>query len=294
MKKYVGVLAALVMIWAAFCAAAQETDMPMDWSSVPREQTSHFTFERCEKMVDYQFVELEEICITGYTGDAQVLRIPDTIAGMPVTAIDENFFAENKTLTHVYMPDTLVNLLWFTFEGCKNLEQVHLPAQLTYLPNNLFKDCVNLRHVEMPQALAEIGYGSFEGCAALESIDLPESVQAVSGRAFAGTAISQLDLSRVGVLQGGAIFRDCKNLTSVKLAENQYNFDALYSDIFDGCDKLASIEIVPGLCVVTAEIADAFIDGYDLEDMEHGILSMQDGVLYWNDTQILSLPGAAQ
>ena len=294
MKKYVGVLAALVMIWAAFCAAAQEADTPMDWSSVPREQTSHFTFERCEKMVDYQFVVLDEICITGYTGDAQVLRIPDTIGGMPVTMIDENFFAENKTLTHVYMPDTLVNLLWFTFEGCKNLEQVHLPAQLTYLPNNLFKDCVNLRHVDMPQALAEIGYGSFEGCAALESIDLPESVQAVSGRAFAGTAISEMDLSRVGVLQGGAIFRDCKNLTNVKLAENQYNFDALYSDIFEGCDKLTGIEIVPDLCTVTAEIADAFIDGYELEDMEHGIVSMQDGALYWNDTQILSLPGAAQ
>ncbi|MBR2941923.1 MAG: leucine-rich repeat domain-containing protein [Clostridia bacterium] len=290
MKKRMSLLAALLLVLVFSCAAAQQNTL-VDWNSVPREQTSHFTFKRATRWENYQEEEIDEIYITGYTGNAQVLRIPDTIAGMPVTGMTDEILHGNTTLTHLYLPDTLTDMFWNSLSGCTNLVQVHLPAQMTHLPANLFAGCTSLRSVEMPQGLVEIGYHAFEGCTALENIDIPASVQCINGSAFAETAIAQIDLSHVGVLQGGEIFRDCKNLTSVKLSDTLYHFNELDSDVFVGCDKLANLEIVPGLCTVTAEIADEFIEGYELEDMNLGHMSVQSGMLFWNDMLVLILPG---
>ncbi|MBR2130963.1 MAG: leucine-rich repeat protein [Oscillospiraceae bacterium] len=184
MKKRMSLLAALLLVLVFSCAAAQQNTL-VDWNSVPREQTSHFTFKRATRWENYQEEEIDEIYITGYTGNAQVLRIPDTIAGMPVTGMTDDILHGNTTLTHLYLPDTLTDMFWNSLSGCTNLVQVHLPAQMTHLPANLFAGCTSLRSVEMPQGLVEIGYHAFEGCTALETV-VWHDLTKIGTKAFSG------------------------------------------------------------------------------------------------------------
>src|SRR5437899_1433502 len=50
------------------------------------------------------------ITITNYTGPGGNVAIPDTIAGMPVTAIGGQTFLGRTTLTAITIPDSVTNI----------------------------------------------------------------------------------------------------------------------------------------------------------------------------------------
>lgn len=101
--------------------------------------------------------------ITGYTGSAAVLSIPDTLDGYPVTAIG-----------------------YCAFRDCAFLTQVTLPEGVTAIGSNAFERCTSLKKVILPDSLASIGTHAFYACASLEQIDIPEGIVRLHPYAFYG------------------------------------------------------------------------------------------------------------
>ena len=65
--------------------------------------------------------------ITKTLEQAEGVIIPDTINGLPVTAIGGATFRFNTNLTGVTMPDSVTNIGYDAFYGCTSLTSVAIP-----------------------------------------------------------------------------------------------------------------------------------------------------------------------
>ena len=61
------------------------------------------------------------IIITGYTGSATAVTIPDRINGLPVTRIGSDAFYECYKLTSVTIPNSVASIGDGAFDGCTGL-----------------------------------------------------------------------------------------------------------------------------------------------------------------------------
>ncbi len=99
---------------------------------------------------------------THYNGGSE-LHIPESIDGMPVTALADN-----------------------CFENCTELTSVILPSSLRAIGENAFRGCTALRGIEIPEGVQLIGKGAFSGCTALESINIQSNIRSIGQGAFSG------------------------------------------------------------------------------------------------------------
>ena len=72
---------------------------------------------------DYKFtVSGRTATITGYTGSASNISLPQMLNGYMVTTIGDGAFQGNKTITSVYIPDSIVTIGANAFEGSDLLQ----------------------------------------------------------------------------------------------------------------------------------------------------------------------------
>ncbi|MBQ7761176.1 MAG: leucine-rich repeat domain-containing protein [Clostridia bacterium] len=101
-------------------------------------------------------------------------------------------FAENwAPIEHFSNESKDPTLPGYTFNQCKQLQEVKLPSNLLSIGNFDFYQCVNLVSVELPTSLTSIGNAAFKDCDILESIYpagqapvkyaiiLPEGIEAI-------------------------------------------------------------------------------------------------------------------
>ena len=79
--------------------------------------------------------------ITQYTGLDVAITIPDTLDGIPVTAIGASAFQSNITVTDVVIPEGIITLGDSVFKRCSSLEYVTLPNSLVNVGVNPFAGC---------------------------------------------------------------------------------------------------------------------------------------------------------
>ena len=89
-------------------------------------------------------LENGEATLTGYSGKAAMVRIPQTLDGYPVVAIGERVF-EGKDVAAVVLPEGLREIGWFAFYGCAALSNITIPASVTSIGYAVFDGCASLR-----------------------------------------------------------------------------------------------------------------------------------------------------
>lgn len=137
-----------------------------------------------------------------------------------VTALRYDYmFSSCKNLTHVAIADSVTRLADGMFSGCTALTNVRLPSGLTYLDWNIFQRCTALRSISLPRNLVEIAPYAFRE-SGLKSISFPGGLKTI----------------------GDAAFEFCPNLGDVTLPANLSTFN---SSIFDGCEKMTAVNVVP-------------------------------------------------
>ena len=127
--------------------------------------------------------ESRKAVITGYEGDNARVIIPRMIENCAVTGIARDAFADNGTVTHVLLPDTLREVGDRAFMNCKRLEQIHFDRDLRVIGEYAFCGCEALDVVVLPKTLTCVGAYAF-AYTALKRVSLPENVEVIGESAF--------------------------------------------------------------------------------------------------------------
>ncbi len=106
-----------------------------------------------ESVLHYR-VENGGAVITGYSGSATLLTIPQTLDGYPVTALGERAF-ENSSIAGVVLPEGIHSIGWFAFYGCSALVSVTLPQSVSSIGYAVFDGCKHLSLICPADSYAE-------------------------------------------------------------------------------------------------------------------------------------------
>ncbi len=148
--------------------------------------------------------------ITQYLGDKKDIIIPTEIQGNIVRGIGDSCFANDISITSIYIPETVtsigvkafencthlgtvsfmsngtkINVGTSAFQNCVALEQINLPV-VAYLGRSAFNNCTSLKTVRMAEGSKKIDAYAFTNCTSLETIVIPESVDEIGMLIFEG------------------------------------------------------------------------------------------------------------
>lgn len=66
-----------------------------------------------------------------------------------VTEISKFAFAKSR-ITNVSLPNSLIYIDDFAFDGCESLELINIPESVTYIGECAFRGCVGLKGIKIP------------------------------------------------------------------------------------------------------------------------------------------------
>lgn len=126
-----------------------------------------------------------EVTITEYTGTSEHVLIPDTIDGLPVTALADKAFYE-KHVTTVVVPDSVTEIGDLCFSGDNYLVSLKLPDGLAELPYGALESCFRLIDFDLPQGLKKISASALQFNQYLTHLDLPGGLREIEQLNFIG------------------------------------------------------------------------------------------------------------
>ena len=221
----------------------------------------------------YTLDDANRATITGYSGNATALYIPDEIDGHEVVAIGDRAFENRTDLRTVMIPDSVTRINIGAFSGCINLANITLSKKIEKIGENAFYNCDSLQSVEIPKCLNDVyaRYDSidipngvfnecsnlktiifeegstviadalFRGCDGLESVTIPNTVTQIYGYAFADCRnLKNINISDSVTVLGENVFQNDTSITEINLPDS---ITALGRGAFSGCNRLKSIVI---------------------------------------------------
>jgi hypothetical protein len=103
------------------------------------------------------------ITIAGFIGSGSTVAIPNTINGLPVTALASGAFdnAASVALTNVILGANLTTIGEYAFAACDHLDSITIPGSVTNLGTGAFMFCVNLTSVYFQGNAPAVGGSEF-------------------------------------------------------------------------------------------------------------------------------------
>lgn len=206
---------------------------------------------------NYQYLyipETDSIQIVGYTGQEDVVVVPEEIEGKPVTIVYNFNDCFNKYIQvrewpkEVYIPDGVIEIGYFG--SCKKLEKIHMPDSVQYIRPYAFDECVNLKEIVLPSGLKEIGEFAFAGCIKIKKVIIPYGVKEIGECAFAScNSLKEVSIPDSVTKIGVEAFSFCKKLSKVKLSDN---LKVISEAMFVGCN-IKSIRLPKNLTKIDYE-----------------------------------------
>lgn len=144
-------------------------------------------------------------------------------------------------LTELVIPDGVVSLSSFTFEGNTNLVSVVIPGSVMTIAYGMFRECTALESVTLGEGVTELGGSVFYGCPALRTVELPSTLTTIGTYAFENCKkLERADIPDGVTRMGYGAFYYCENLTGVKIPSG---LEVIPESAFYGCKKITSIVI---------------------------------------------------
>ncbi len=218
------------------------------------------------------------VTITKYTGAGGEVVIPDTIGGVPVTAIAEKAFQSNTDITSISLPANLVSIGKYAFSGCKNLREINfnkalvsmgerafdscsslekiiLPNSIKVLGNQLFRNCISVTKVYIPKSVDDnVPMKPFAGCTALRTVEFEDGITRIPGSKdsffydhggiFGESGIEEIVLPDTVESIGANAFLNCKNLKKVTFSKG---LKTIEGGAFHNCSALEEAILPEGL-----------------------------------------------
>ena len=113
--------------------AEEPEDSSIDPSTVPETSIGDFKIE----------LSMDEDCyrIVTYLGNEEVVKIPSSANGLPVTGVVFDAFKDNTSVKTVIIPETFDFISTNVFAGCTNLENIIILSSNVEILSGAFDDC---------------------------------------------------------------------------------------------------------------------------------------------------------
>ena len=194
----------------------------------------------------YTLDDANRATITGYSGNATALYIPDEIDGHEVVAIGDRAFQNRTDLRTVMIPDSVTRINGNAFYGCSNLANVTLSKNLESMGSSAFGNCDGLTQIEIPKSLesCDISYGSygpFRDCDKLKKVKFEEGTTVIATMLFHHcTGIEEIEIPDTVTIIKDSAFEECTNLRSVQIPDTVTKIEP---EAFQNCVGLTNIRI---------------------------------------------------
>jgi hypothetical protein len=182
----------------------------------------------------YRAEDAYNITITGYTGTATTLPIPNEIEGLPVTKIGNGAFFNKTNLTEVIIPNTVTAIEREAFRGCLNLTRITIGNSVISIGAGAFACCASLTSVTIPNRVISIEWGAFFFFTSLTSVTIGKSVTYIGASAFANCA-KLINVTFEGAIPSNRFLPDVQfpgNLQAVYFTAN--GGSGIYTRLNDG------------------------------------------------------------
>lgn len=142
---------------------------------------------------------------------AQLSHLTTLVLPSHATSIGEGALAACTSLTSLTLPIDLTHLGDYALAGCTSLKSVSLPSKLKVIGTGALTGCTSLTEVtvsapftpggtgspfeQQPYNITHIGAQAFAGCSQLKTATLGNQIEWIGDAAFAGTRVTQADLS---------------------------------------------------------------------------------------------------
>lgn len=189
------------------------------------------------------------------------LIIPSTHNGLPVTAIGDNAFYDNRNITSLSIPDSITTIGSWAFSGCMSIDKIVIPDSVTTMKNEAFYGCrdttsitigkgltvledrvfsfTGIKTIDIPENIKELKWGVFFDCYRLEKIEIPANVTVIGYGVFAECqALKTVVFPDTVTSLGNRMFEHCTSLERVEIPEG---ITSLGEAFFASCRELKSI-----------------------------------------------------
>ena len=202
--------------------------------------------------------------ISGYTGTAKVLDIPEEIDGLIVRYINDGALGYKNTLEEIVIPSSVTKIgdrafknsaslktVKFSgelesigeevFSGCTSLEKINIPNGVTRLGKNAFYDCISLREITIPNTIVSIGEAAFYNATLLKEIIFPDSVTTIGENAFYGcVSLEKIEMPNNLSFLGIRAFSGCEMLQKIDISGT---IGTINARTFDDCKNLREVKL---------------------------------------------------
>lgn len=194
-----------------------------------------FYFAFIWDLKEFVFIDGTEkgtVIITDYIGSDLDVKVPNTLRGKKVIAIDNQAF-KGDAITSVVIGKNVKTIGENAFQGCTSLKSVDLGKSVETVGSMAFSDCTSLSEVKFSPAVKELGHMIFRNDVKLTTIDINGN----TNFKFADGAIYSADMT---VLYETLISADFSDYV---LPKSVIEFRTM---AFYGQEELTSIKLNPG------------------------------------------------
>lgn len=182
------------------------------------------------------FYRVDGYCVEGigsFEGD--VLKIPATYDGQPVTSIAKDAFRENDSIRTLILTENIETVGHYAF-GDSHIETLVLDCENTVFEGDTFWNALQLSSVQLvcpPEKLCE---GMFSGCTSLASFPFWEGLEEIPKRCFFGSGLAKVRIPTTVKTIGDSAFSQ-SDVVEVILSEG---VETIENSAFSMCESLKS------------------------------------------------------
>lgn len=170
------------------------------------------------------------VTITGYTGSGGEVVIPDTLEDLPVTRIGDSAFYQQRSITSVTIPDSVISIGDSAFARCSALREAFVPESVTTIGVGAFAYSW-LSSVSIGGG--DIGNGAFSQCTSLSNVILGNKVTTIGNGAFAYSALTDISIPDSVVSIGGQAFYFCSSLENIAVDPGNLYYSSAAGVLYD-------------------------------------------------------------
>lgn len=162
----------------------------------------------------------------------------------------------NTALTEVIVPDGVTEISKFAFAKSR-IKSISLPNNLICIDDFAFDGCDALELINIPESVTYIGESAFRGCVVLKGLKIPKNVSHIGATPFSNISLQNVNIStenkKYCIVNNCLIDKEVKKLLEGRkdsIIPNDGSVTSIGYGAFASCDGLSNISIPESITAI--------------------------------------------